>query len=58
METILKILTFGIYSLFAKKRSLKQETKKVKYRSDGTLKKEVSRSTDYEEDEKDTIEEN
>lgn len=55
METVLKILTFGLYSLFAKKRSLKQETEKIKYRSDGSVKKQVSRTTEYEEDEKDTI---
>lgn len=58
METVLKILTFGLYSLFAKKRSLRQESEKVKYRSDGSLKKKVSRTTNYEEDEKDTYEEN
>lgn len=57
METVLKILTFGLYSLFAKKRSLKQDTKKTKYRSDGSVKKQVSRSTEYEEDEKDTMNE-
>lgn len=51
METILKILTFGLYGLFVKKRSLKQTTSKEKYREDGSLKKRVERSTEYEEDE-------
>lgn len=51
METILKILTFGLYGLFSKKRKLDQSTIKEKYRTDGTLKKRVERSTSYEEDE-------
>lgn len=51
METVLKILTFGLYGLFSKKRKLKQTTKKVKYRDDGTVKKDIERSTEYEEDE-------
>lgn len=57
METVLKILTFGLYSLFAKRRTLKQETEKIKYRSDGSVKKQVSRTTDYDEGEKDTMNE-
>ena len=57
MDIWKKILSFGLYSLFAKKRSLKQQTEKIKYRSDGSVKKQVSRTTDYEEDEKDTMKE-
>lgn len=53
METIWKILSFGLYSVFAKKRTLKQESRKLKYRKDGSVKKEIERTTEYEEGEKD-----
>lgn len=57
MDTLLKIITFGLYGLFAKKRSLKQKTEKTKYRQDGTIKKQVNRETDYAEEESPTPEE-
>lgn len=56
METFLKIITLGLYGLFSKKRSLNQKTEKVKYREDGTIKKQVNRETNYEEDESPKIE--
>lgn len=51
METFLKIITLGLYGLFAKKRGLKQSVKKTKFRDDGTVKKTVERDTEYSEDE-------
>lgn len=50
MKTILNILTLGLYSLLSKKKSLDQTVKKKKYRDDGTLKKEIERTTTYNED--------
>lgn len=47
MKTIFNILTLGLYSLLSKKRQLRQTVEKVKYRTDGTIKKEVTRETDY-----------
>lgn len=51
MDIIFKILTFGIYGLFSKRRSLKQSVEKKLYRKDGTLRKDVVRDTDYDEGE-------
>lgn len=56
METFLKIITLGLYGLFSKKRSLNQKTEKVKYREDGTIKKQINRETCYDEDEAPKIE--
>lgn len=50
MKTILNILTLGLYSLLSKKRQLRQTVEKVKYRTDGTIKKEVTRETEYSEE--------
>lgn len=50
METILKILTLGLYGLFSKSKRLEQKTSKVKYRIDGTVKKKIDRETNYGEE--------
>lgn len=51
METILNILSLGLYSVLSKRRKAKVTVEKTKYRSDGSLKKTVSRETEFEEDE-------
>lgn len=51
METILKILTLGLYGLFVKSRNGKTSVTKTVYRKDGVLKKVVDREVEYTSEE-------
>lgn len=55
MDIILKIITFGLYGLFSKSRKLKQKVTKVKYNDDGSVKKKIDRSTEFDEGESEEI---
>lgn len=58
METILKILTLGLYGLFVKSRNGKSAVKKTVYRKDGILKKMVEREVEYTSEEPEMDESN